>query len=147
MMGTTHALLGAACGWSISGEPLGAAVGALAGLLPDLDHPQSLLGRRLWPVAWTLNKAFGHRSALHSLAALLLVALAARALLPDWWQIVAVGYASHLLADALTVAGVPLLWPLKFRFRFLGIRTGGIIEHMLMLVLIVVILASLSTMI
>lgn len=127
-MGITHAAIGAMVGYQIADWP-GAGIGAIAALLPDIDHPQSLLGRRLWPVAWTINQVMGHRGALHSLAALLLVSAAASVMLPDWWIVIAAGYASHLAADALTVSGVPLLWPIRARIRLLGIRTGGIIEH------------------
>ncbi|VEB43120.1 Inner membrane protein ydjM [Chromobacterium violaceum] len=28
-----------------------------------------------------------------------------------------VGYASHLVGDWLTPAGIPLLWPIRIRFR------------------------------
>jgi inner membrane protein len=41
-----------------------------------------------------------------------------------------VGYCSHIVLDAMTVTGVPLLWPWKRRFRLLPLRTGGIIERL-----------------
>jgi inner membrane protein len=42
----------------------------------------------------------------------------------------AFGWASHLLLDALTPAGVPLLWPLPARVRLPpGITTGGLLEQ------------------
>jgi len=47
----------------------------------------------------------------------------------------ALGYLSHLVADALTMEGVPLLWPIyRKRIRLLpallAIRTGGAREYM-----------------
>ena len=44
------------------------------------------------------------------------------------------GYTVHILGDTLTIAGTPLLWPLKHKgkrwwtYRFLGVRAGGEIE-------------------
>jgi membrane-bound metal-dependent hydrolase YbcI (DUF457 family) len=44
-----------------------------------------------------------------------------------------IGYLAHLLADAMTVHGVPLLWPLDFDIhllpRPLRIRTGSFAEY------------------
>jgi inner membrane protein len=49
------------------------------------------------------------------------------------WIAFMVGVVSHLLADMLTKEGVPLLFPLPWEigippFRFLRIKTGGLIE-------------------
>ena len=42
--------------------------GAIVGsLLPDIDHPQSFLGRRLKWVSKPINHLWGHRSITHSL--------------------------------------------------------------------------------
>ena len=38
-------------------------------LLPDLDHPQSLLGRQLPWISGPLSRLFGHRGFTHSLLA------------------------------------------------------------------------------
>ena len=48
------------------------------------------------------------------------------------------GYASHVvIADAMTIAGVPLIWPASRRFhllpRFLRVRTGGPAEWLVFL--------------
>ena len=57
------------------------------------------------------------------------------------------GYLSHLLADAVTVAGVPLLGPLSGRsVRFLpkpiALRTGGVAEHVFVSFLMAVYMAA-----
>jgi inner membrane protein len=56
------------------------------------------------------------------------------------------GYLSHVaLADALTIAGVPLLWPWRKKFhllpRPLRIRTGGLVEQLIGLVLVCLLVA------
>jgi inner membrane protein len=52
----------------------------------------------------------------------------------------AAGWCSHIILDALTVAGVPLFWPVRFKFSLLPLRTGGIFEMLLSAVLTCVLL-------
>ncbi len=44
------------------------------------------------------------------------------------------GYLSHIVADMLTPAGVPLLWPCRWRFRLpiLAPRKGNQLERFFM---------------
>ncbi len=105
-------------------------------LLPDLDHPRSVLGQRLPWISKPLSRLFGHRGFTHSLLA---VAAAiwgldqslAPALLPTGVKdALIIGYLSHLLGDWLTPAGIPLLWPSKRRYRLPGwpLKSGGAVE-------------------
>jgi inner membrane protein len=92
-------------------------VAAAASVLPDADYPKSWLGYQLGSMSEDLNRLFGQRSFLHSLLALVLVAVALS--LPLWWLVgrpapalaVFVGYGSHLFADMMTLGGVQLFWP------------------------------------
>ena len=94
---------------------------ALGGLMPDLDHPQSTLGRRIPVISYPLSHLFGHRGFTHSLlmVVLLLVVLASMTASPTYeglrWMVMPliVGYLSHILGDALTPPGVPLFYPKK----------------------------------
>ena len=107
---------------------------ALGALLPDLDHPRGALAREevagvplLRPVARGIGAIFGHRGPTHSLPALAaLLALSGWPGLPWAWLnlgwLLGWGYALHLAADALTKAGVPLLWPLRARFGLPPVR-------------------------
>lgn len=145
MRGGTHALAGITIALitSVPAPPLqlfGVAIaGAIGALMPDLDHPHSALSRRVWIAGASLRMAVSHRGATHSLlafcAALLLTGLS-----PAHWQHIvtsaAVGYCSHIVLDAMTVSGVPLLWPWKRRFRLLPLRTGGIFEKLLALAML-----------
>lgn len=142
MTGKTHAAAGAFIGaltGKALGEPLaGLAVGALAAMLPDVDHPGSWAGRRLRPVSVLLEAVAGHRTVAHTvwfclgvsaLLALLAGALGAYApALPlplPWWPAPGVaglyafaGSLSHLALDCLTKSGVEPLAPLlPFRLR------------------------------
>jgi endonuclease YncB( thermonuclease family) len=90
---------------------------ATASMLPDADYPKSWLGHQLGSVSKDLNRLFGHRSALHSLLALLVITMVLGA--PLWWisgnlatgVAVFIGYGSHLFADMMTLGGVRLFWP------------------------------------
>ena len=87
-------------------------------LLPDLDHPRSLLGRQLPWISGPLSRLFGHRGFTHSLLAVGMGAVK---------DALIVGYLSHLLGDWLTPMGIPLLWPWRRRFRLPGLplKSGG----------------------
>ncbi|GEA15518.1 hypothetical protein E308F_17620 [Moorella sp. E308F] len=117
-----------------------AAVGALGGLLPDVDHPGSYVGRRVPIVSDAVEMAFGHRGATHSLLAVFLFYAAARltalrflggSVAGPLALALAAGYLSHLLLDMLNPQAVPLFWPWKARARFPLppiIPTGGLLE-------------------
>ncbi|MER2046097.1 MAG: metal-dependent hydrolase [Pantoea agglomerans] len=114
-------------------------------LLPDIDHPKSLLGQRLRWLSHPIARAFGHRGFTHSL-----LAIAAGLWLfqinlprsspipPDVLQGLTLGYLSHIVADMLTPAGVPLLWPCRWRFRLPILRSqkGNQLERALCLGLV-----------
>lgn len=123
--------------WTI----LGIFIGAVAGLLPDIDEPNSKLGRGGWMssklgplfkllaviislpirlVGYLIKGVLGHRGGTHSLAMSFVFTICLAIPLTiffgnqaDWviWAIWA-GYLSHLFADMLNPSGVPLFWPL-----------------------------------
>jgi inner membrane protein len=144
MNGNTHILIGAAAGAALattSGADglqaiyiTGAA--AAAALLPDTD----LKLRRLLPIK--------HRGPTHSLTALALVTLTALAILPPIAAAaIAIGFASHMLADMTTKHGIMLLWPARRAYRLIprriAISTGRRAESIIA-ILAAVILAILS---
>ncbi|HID7802737.1 TPA: metal-dependent hydrolase [Proteus mirabilis] len=95
----------------------------LGSLLPDLDHPGSILGRLFRIISLPLSKLCGHRGFTHSLLAFCGLAILWEtqvtpyiAISADFFHALLLGYLSHLLADMLTPSGVPFLWPLKMRF-------------------------------
>ncbi|OWY40225.1 hypothetical protein CEK28_05720 [Xenophilus sp. AP218F] len=135
MMVATHVAFGAFCAVGaallLHVPPLAAGLlllGGVAGsLLPDLDHPKSWLGRRLPWISRPIAYLFGHRGITHSLFAVAGIFYVCTACLHEWGINLGqamplvlglcVGYASHLVGDWLTPAGIPLLWPIRIRFR------------------------------
>ncbi|NRN28094.1 metal-dependent hydrolase [Photorhabdus heterorhabditis] len=119
----------------------------LTALLPDIDHPNSTLGKLFRFISIPIAKLCGHRGFTHSLLALILGVALFWLKIPEEWLIptdffhaMIVGYLSHLIADMLTPAGVPLLWPIKIRFRLpmLGKQGNKKAERFISALLIVI---------
>lgn len=114
-------------------------------LLPDIDHPRSVLGQRLKWISQPIARAFGHRGFTHSLLAVFAALALFQINVPADWPLPAdvlqgmvLGYLSHIAADMLTPAGVPLLWPCRWRFRLplLNSQKGNQLERVLCLLLV-----------
>ncbi|WP_052190902.1 metal-dependent hydrolase [Chitinibacter sp. ZOR0017] len=112
------------------------AIAGAAGLLPDLDHPKSTLGRIVPYISIPLAKLFGHRGITHSL---LMVGLVIWFLLTHpgerEWPVLplVIGYLSHILGDLLTPSGVPLLWPVRKKFSLNLFKANGPMENLIFL--------------
>lgn len=117
----------------------------LTSLLPDIDHPRSVLGRRFYWISVPIARIFGHRGFTHSILAILCgigffrLALFSSCSVPtDSLQAMIIGYFSHLFADMLTPVGVPLLWPCRCRLSvpILNSQKDNRLERILCLCLI-----------
>lgn len=110
----------------------------LIALVPDIDKHESKVGKKVGLFSRIIEFLFGHRGIFHTVypAVILFLIfyyfnynLIAFAIL--------IGYLSHLLIDGLTVSGVNLLKPL-LNLNISGfIKTGGIVEHLIFVLLIV----------
>jgi inner membrane protein len=130
---------------------LGCLMGGVAGsLLPDIDQASN----RLWdmlPGGNIVGKVFKniflhHRTISHSLLGGFLLFKGLEYLLPQLinsnyldtqlllWSVL-IGFGSHLLADAFTEKGIPLLFPLRLSFGIppvkpMRMKTGGWFEKL-----------------
>jgi len=132
MMVGSHVLIGASS-WMAVAPMLGGTINAAGlvcaaagALLPDIDHPKSWVGRRLWLISLPLGTLLGHRGVTHSLFAVLLAVMVCHAEKANchWLAPVVVGYLSHLGADLIS-GGVPLFWPLRRTVSLPLCRTGS----------------------
>ncbi len=128
----THFAAGLAAGLLITTEPSAIVVSGVSALLPDIDIPTSKVGRASPIISTIINIAFGHRGLFHSLLAAGLIYLLILKFFPAYSLYCLIGYLSHLLLDCLTPAGVPLLWPIPFRFRVPIIKTGSVMKIVLL---------------
>jgi inner membrane protein len=95
-------------------------------LLPDIDDPQSTLGRK----HKIISSLTSHRGILHSIWIPVIAFIVARyiPLIQAPLLGLAIGYGSHLASDALTIKGIAPLAPLmKFRIKWF-VRTGSFVE-------------------
>lgn len=140
MMGMSHAAFGLFLYGLIAGifgdlTVSHLAVAALAAWIPDVDHPQSAIGRILFPLSIWLNKKYGHRTVTHCLRFVLIMSLVTLPLIIigwRYWLAVPIGVFAHLMSDGMTVSGVPLMYPNPIPYFFLPermlIKTGSIYE-------------------
>ncbi len=112
----------------------------LFSIMPDIDSSHSVVGRKVWPVSKLIEVFLGHRGIMHSIFVPLVI------LGVSWYYgylwigcAAAGGYMIHLLTDALTKGGVRFLGPLGHRNKGF-IRTGGILEGVLFLILFTLLL-------
>jgi inner membrane protein len=170
----SHLLFGATAGAYAAAElgaPVvaGVAVGAIAGLAPDVDHPGSTLGRQLPRAYHALTP--GHRGPTHTVEWCALLGWAVAQLLPyagvdpAWAAVIGwatfAGACSHLVADLLTEQGIPatILLVLTRKLRigagfmrvgrirlpgWLAIRTGGWAEPVVTAVVVALALVTLG---
>lgn len=112
----------------------------LGTVLPDIDNPFSLVGRRAGWISKEIQHVAGHRTVFHSLIGLatgvllalaieqlVIVLLAKHGFIPSALFVgtshlvivaISIGCLTHLFADGLTEGGIPLFWPCHTRFGF-----------------------------
>ena len=125
----------------------------VGGLFPDIDQPTSDLwdNFRLGPfIAKVICPALGgHRHISHSLIGLVLIGALSRLLLQILspiilidmqivWYAFMIGVVTHIVTDLPTKAGVPLLWPFKYKFgippiKKLRFESGKFVENWIVL--------------
>ncbi len=134
MLGRTHLFIGLLSGLlalpyaSPENQMLFVGIAVFSALLPDVDQHSSIINR-LFFFSKIFSKIFKHRGFTHSILATVLGYLLFFILLSPVYAIAfAIGYISHLFADAITIEGVNFFYPLKTRIAG-PIRTGGIVEN------------------
>lgn len=112
-------------------------------LLPDIDHPESIISKWLYPLAWVITTVFRHRGVVHSLffgAGLFFVVtyyFTYAIGVP-----LALGFLSHVVIDSITIRGINYLYPLTTLKVSGFIETGKTAEMLLFLFLLVLIAAK-----
>ena len=110
--------------------------GAIGGLIPDICHGGSKIGRKFPLLSKLINTLFGHRTFTHSLLFLLLVGFVLSLITSNRSFIIGViiGMISHFLLDSMTKQGIKLLYPVNITIRFpFTTKTGGTVETLVLL--------------
>ncbi|MDP4012665.1 MAG: metal-dependent hydrolase [Candidatus Nanoarchaeia archaeon] len=110
---------------------------AIASSFPDIDHPKSKISKLFFPFSWMISWVVSHRGIFHSIFPVIGLYL-----IFDYFGFgfiglaLAIGYFSHLLGDMFTKSGIDFLYPIS-RFKISGpITTGGILESVLFVLLV-----------
>ncbi len=109
---------------------------SLAALLPDIDHPESLVGRVFHPLSKFIQRKYGHRTVTHSVFAVLAVALALAPLLAlgflfqlgkfhSWYAALLISFSSHIFIDLFNKSGVRLFAPVSQK-EYISFRTPSL---------------------
>lgn len=110
------------------------AIVVFASVLPDIDHPDSKMGRNIKIIGFL----FEHRGFFHSVFALVGFSIAMYLIFKTNVYAIAmlIGYGSHLIMDSLTIKGIMPLHPFT-RMSVRGfIKTNSLAETFLFLVFI-----------
>ncbi len=145
MLWRTHFLLGASAGLLLAGHTdlktaaVSAGIAGAAALLPDLDSPDSRLGRMVPIVPRLVKTTVGHRGPVHSLVGVGVLLALCVFVLRFWYPpgvvyeqvapLILVGMLSHLIADTFNPSGVPWLWPAQYHVKLPLVQTGSILER------------------
>jgi len=103
-------------------------------ILPDIDTRKSKIGRKTWPLCSLFSTVFGHRGFFHTAWIPIAGFLALRHF--GHFELALAffsGYSLHLLCDISTAEGLKVFSPL-WKKHFRGImKTGGVMEHLVLL--------------
>jgi inner membrane protein len=157
MLGISHLLIsGTAASLLLqTADPVLIAVGAIGGLLPDVDVSTSPAGKVFPWISGYFQETMPHRSMTHSIIASAVVAIASYGtaiFIPQFIPIASaltIGYTFGWFADCFTRGGVEMFWPSPVRCvcpgnRNLRLKTGSNAEYFILCILIAIALSAFS---
>ncbi|MEH6949409.1 metal-dependent hydrolase [Bacillus sp. JJ634] len=106
---------------------------SLGSLLPDIDEPNSFIGRRSFGIAAFVKQKCGHRGITHGIFAWLVVSMVCL-IFPSPLTIgISMGYLFHLIGDFFSVRSIPILTPINnYRPKLpISYKTGSWTEDIL----------------
>jgi inner membrane protein len=149
MLGLSHLLIsGTAASLLLeTADPVVIVVGAMGGLLPDIDISTSPAGRLFPWVSGYFEDTMPHRSMTHSIVASAVVAIASYGIaifFPQFIPIASaltIGYTFGWFADCFTKGGAEMFWPNSVRCvcpgnRNFRLKTGSNAEYVVLVALI-----------
>ncbi len=136
MTATTHYAFSYLLCTAMGFDQATALASSMAALLPDIDHPESLVGRIFLPLSKFIQRRYGHRTVTHSVFAVIAVSLALSPLLllgfllqlgkfPTWYAALVVAYSSHIFIDLFNKSGIRLFAPFSQK-EYISFRTHSI---------------------
>jgi len=136
-------------------EPATAAAASLFSLLPDIDHPESTIGRVFRPLSKSIQRKYGHRTVTHSFFAIMFISAVLLPLLllprllqwggPFWSGLYGgalLAFSSHIFIDLFNKSGVKFYAPfsqkeyISFRTPQMRILVSSWQEYILLFVIV-----------
>ncbi|MFN6155733.1 MAG: metal-dependent hydrolase [Dolichospermum sp.] len=157
MLGISHLLIsGTAASLLLqTADPVLIVVGAIGGLLPDVDVSTSPAGRLFPWISGYFQETMPHRSMTHSIVASAVIAIASYGtaiFIPQFIPVASaltIGYTFGWFADCFTRGGVEMFWPSPVRCvcpgnRNLRLKTGSNAEYFILCILVAIALSAFS---
>ncbi|KHG39961.1 MAG: metal-dependent hydrolase [Aphanizomenon flos-aquae KM1D3_PB] len=157
MLGISHLLISGTASSLLlqTADPVLIAVGAIGGLLPDVDVSTSPAGKVFPWISGYFQETMPHRSMTHSIVASAVIAIASYGtaiFIPQFIPIASaltIGYTFGWFADCFTRGGVEMFWPSPVRCvcpgnRNLRLKTGSNAEYFVLCILVAIALSAFS---
>ena len=118
---------------------------AIGSLLPDIDTPESTMGKIMYPIAVIINKIFGHRTVTHDILFIAFLTALSLSIGNIFFIGIMFGVVGHIFLDATTIQGVKFGYifntKTKNNFhvlpRFARVRSGSIWSVILTWIIII----------
>lgn len=121
---------------------------AIGSLLPDIDHPQSIISRQIPIIGGIIGRLVSHRGFFHSILGTVIVFSLLWVVRLDiaslfnatsetinlMWFGALIGYINHIVGDMITISGVKVFYPLRFNIGVPLIRTNSIGENLIVVI-------------
>lgn len=116
---------------------------AIGSLLPDIDEPNSFIGKKSLGLAHIINKKYGHRGMTHSLFVWAVLTIILLLIPNNFFFGISLGYLFHIIGDYFSKSGVPLFLPFntkRKKFPLFTYKTSSPEETIIYIVSIIVLL-------
>ncbi len=108
---------------------------------PDIDQYKSKIGRKFGIISRLINFIFGHRGIIHSLVFLIPLTIVIWIIFKNLYIPFLLGFLSHLILDGLTLQGINFLYPVSKLETKGFIRTGGLLEQIFFILLVIIVVS------
>ena len=122
-------------------------------LLPDIDEPNSIIGKRFGFISYPINIIFGHRTITHNLIFITAISIYFYTQNHFYLFSISLGMLIHILQDSLTYQGINgALFPFQrynYNFvllpRFFRFAVGSLTEYVILTISVIYLLTILYT--
>lgn len=106
----------------------------IGSVLPDIDEPNSFIGRRSLGFSSFIKQLFGHRGFTHSLTCWIILTILSLLYTNPFTIGLSLGYLFHIIGDLFSTSGLRLFLPFSDKRikTFITYQTGGTRERVIL---------------